>query len=441
MTAMHPSDLRTVPEDIARRIVLPEGHGDEAALFEAYRWLRENQPLGLADVDGYDPLRLVSTYADVMEIERQPELFPSAGGETKGSNNPILRSQADDEFTRRLTGGTPWHFPAVVNLDPPEHTEVRGIVADWFRPLQLKKWEEPVRELAREAIGKRLASGVNELDFVHDFALQYPLHVIMTIFGVPEADEPRMLALTQDFAGAPDPDLRRSDVDALSPEAAAQQLAATLADFRAYFAAMVEDRRARPRDDLATVIAQARREDGEYYSEAYSFGWFVVISTAGHDTTSSTMSAIMEQLALHPDVLAAVKADPSLIPNLVNEGLRWCSPVKHFMRQAARDTTVGGRTVRQGERLMLLYQSANRDAGVFDDPDTFRIDRRPNRHIAFGYGPHMCLGMHLAKQELRIMLEELLPRLESVEVTGERRIIRTNFLGGLRNLPVRLTIN
>ncbi|KOU59843.1 cytochrome P450 [Streptomyces sp. MMG1533] len=433
--------MRTVPDDIARRIVLPEGHGDESALFEAYRWLRRNQPLGLAQVDGYDPLRLVSTYADVMEIERQPALFPSAGVENKYEHSPILRSQAEDDFTKEITGGRVWHLPVVVNLDPPEHTQVRGVAADWFRPLQLKKWEEPIRELAREAIGRRLTGGVNELDFVQDFALRYPLHVIMTIFGVPEADEPLMLALTQDFAGAPDPELRRSDVDALSPQATARQLSATLDDFRAYFAAMVEDRRARPRDDLATVIAQARREDGEYYPDAYTIGWFLAISTAGHDTTSSTMSTIMEQLALHPDVLAAVKADPSLIPGLVNEGLRWCSPVKHFVRQAAQDTTVGGRTVGKGERLMLLYQSANRDVDAFDDPDTFRIERRPNRHIAFGYGPHQCLGMHLARQELRIMLEELLPRLESVQVVGERRIVRTNFLGGLRNLPVRLTLN
>ncbi|TDO46868.1 cytochrome P450 [Kribbella sp. VKM Ac-2527] len=281
---------------------------------------------------------------------------------------------------------------------------------------------------------------MNELDFVQEFALFYPLHVIMTLFGVPESDEPRMMALTQEFFGTADPDAQRADVEPLTPEAAAQQRAAAIKDFYAYFDVLVEDRRTTPREDLATLIASARTESGEYYANTFAYGWFIAIATAGHDTTSSTMAGTIEQLALHPDQLAVVQADMSLVPDLVNEGLRWSSPVKHFTRQATQDYTLRGREIRAGDRFMLLYQSANRDTDVFNDPDTFRLQRKPNKHIAFGYGPHMCIGQHLAKLELRVLFEELLPRIRSIAITGDRKVVQTNFVGGLRNLPVRLEL-
>jgi cytochrome P450 len=249
-----------------------------------------------------------------------------------------------------------------------------------------------------------------------------------------------MMALTQEFFGTADPDAQRADVEPLTPEAAAQQWAAAIQDFYAYFDALVADRRATPRDDLATLIASAKTESGEYYANTFAYGWFIAIATAGHDTTSSTMAGTIEQLAQHPDQLAAVRGDLSLVPDLINEGLRWSSPVKHFMRQATQDYTLSGQEIHAGDRFMLLYQSANRDAEVFDDPDTFRLQRKPNRHIAFGYGPHMCIGQHLAKLELRILFEELLPRIKSIELTGDRKVVQTNFVGGLRSLPVRLEL-
>jgi len=328
----------------------------------------------------------------------------------------------------------------VTYLDPPEHTMVRNIAAEWFRPASLKKWEDRIRELAREAIAGRLHSGPNDLDIVGDFALSYPLHVIMTLFGTPAEDEPRMMALTQEFFGTADPESQRADVTPLSPEAAAQQWSAAIRDFYAYFDALVEARRAEPRDDLASIIANARRPDGELYPKEVAYGWFIAIATAGHDTTSSTLAGILEALAQHPDQFARVKADPSLIPGLIDEGLRWVSPVKHFVRQASQDYLLSGQQIAEGDRLMLLYQSANRDADVFEAPGEFRLDRKPNRQIALGFGPHMCIGQHLAKQELRVMLEELLPRLISVEIIGDRKVVQTNFVGGLRRLPMRLEL-
>ncbi|MGY0541470.1 cytochrome P450 [Nocardioides sp. YJ-D4] len=441
MTTTAPAAASTVPDDIARRVVLPEGHREDEPLFEAYRWLRENAPLAQVAVEGYDPVWLVTKHADIMEIERQPEVFTSGGADEPGSHNPILQNQAGDEFTKSLTGGSLRILETLTYLDPPEHTMVKDIAAEWFRPASLKKWEDRIRGLAVEAIDRLLKPGANDLDVVSDFSVHYPLHVIMTLFGVPASDEPRMMALTQEFFGTADPDAQRADVEPLTPEAAAKQWSAAIQDFYAYFDALVEARRTEPRDDLATIVASARNpETGEYFPKEVAYGWFIAIATAGHDTTSSTLAGILEVLAQRPDQLELVQRQPELIPDLVNEGLRWVSPVKQFTRRAQQDYVLHDQQIRQGDRMMLLYQSANRDVDIFDAPDEFDLRRRPNRQIAFGYGPHMCIGQHLAKQELRIMLEELLPRIESLSVTGPRKVVQTNFVGGLRHLPMQLVL-
>lgn len=444
-TVEHVSSV-PIPKSIAEQIVLPEGHRDEVSLYAAYEWLRTNNPLGKVEVEGYDPLWLVTKHADIMEIEKQPpQIFNSGGGEDKGSHNPILTNQAGDAFTKSLTGGSLRILDTITYLDPPEHTAVKDLAADWFRPANLKKWEGIIRELAQESVAELRRSGT-EIDLVENFTKSFPLHVIMSLFGVPEEDEPRMMALTQDFFGVADPDEQRDDVEPplTPPEAAAQQFSAAIADFYAYFDALVEDRRANPpRDDLATLIAAGKDENGDYYPKTFAYGWFIAIATAGHDTTSTTLATGLHALIENPDQLARVQADPpSLIPpDLVNESLRWASPVKQFTRQASVDYTLRGQQIKKGDRLVLLYQSANRDSDVFDSPDTFRFDRKPNKHIAFGYGPHMCIGQHLAKIELRIMFEELLPKIAKLEQIGDARVLQTNFVGGLKNLPVRLELH
>jgi cytochrome P450 len=436
-STQEPTDL-DVPDWVANQVILAEGHRDEAALYEAYRWLRENNPLGIGYVDGFDPIYLVSKHADIMEIERQPHIFTNGGGENPGSENPILTNIAGDEFTKSLTGGSLRILETLPYLDPPEHTQVRNIAADWFRPRNLEQWETRIRALANEAVDRLLQTD-GELDFVQDFAKYYPLHVIMSLFGLPEADEPRMMSLSQDLFGTADPDAIREDIEPLSPAAAAQQWAAAVQDFYVYFDGLLQDRRANPRDDLATIIAGARTEDGEYYPPETAYGYFVAVATAGHDTTSATLATGIQALAQNPELLQRIRNDPSLIPDWVNETLRWASPVKHFMRTALSTYQLRGRSIDVGDRFMLLYQSANRDAEVFDDPDLFNIDRRPNKHIAFGYGPHLCIGMALAKQELRIMAEELLPKIESIELTGPSKVVQTTFVGGLKNMPVKIT--
>ena len=442
MTTTQQADTAILPEEIARRIVLPEGHSDLVALHDAYKWMRTNMPVGKAVVEGYDPLWLVSKYADIQEVEGQPEVFTAGGGpEHPGTDNPILQNTAGDEFTKSLLGGSLRILDAIPYLDPPEHTAVKNIAFDWFKPMQLKKWEDQIRVLAKADVEKLKSLSGQQIDLLDDWALRYPLHVMMTLLGIPETDEPRMMALTQEFFGTADPEHQREDVEALSPEAMAQMFSATIQDFFNYFDAWVEDRRANPREDLATLISLARQPDGEYWPKTFAYGWFTAICTAGHDTSSATLAGTLQQLALHPDVLARVRADTSLVPKLIQEGLRFIAPVKHFMRRAQEDYELNGQLIRAGERVMPLFQSGCRDEDVFTNPELFAIDRTPNNHLAFGFGPHTCVGQHLAKLELRVMFEELLPRLESIEVTGPGSVTQTNFVGGLKHLPARLVVS
>jgi cytochrome P450 len=430
----------TVPDEVARQIVLPEGHRDEAALYAAYRWVRENQPVGLATVEGYDPIWLVSKHADVMEVEKNTEIFSAGGGPEPGSHNPIFANQAGDAFTRRINNGSLRILDAIPYLDPPEHTQIKAITVDWFRPQSLRNREEAIRALAREAADKLVSlSKEGELDLVKQWSIFFPLHVVMTLFGVPEEDEPLMMSLSQDFFGVADPDEKREDVQELDEEAAAAQFAKAIQDFFAYFDRLVEDRRANPRDDLATIIAQARDENGEYLPKTYSYGYFVAIATAGHDTTSTCMANGLLELYRHKDQLEMVRNDPKLIRPMVEEIIRWTSPVKHFVRRVEQDHVLRGVQLKKGDRVMSLYQSANRDDDVISDPDRFDITRSPNRHLGFGFGPHMCLGMALSRLELAIAFEELLPRIEDVELVGDIKLMQTNFVGGPKNMPVRVT--
>lgn len=432
-----------LPEDVARQIVLPEGHSDLDALFAAYKWMRTNMPVGRAVVDGYDPLWLVSKHADIQEVESLSETFAAGGGpDNPGSNNPILTNQAGDAFTKQLLGGSLRILDALPYMDPPEHTEAKNAVFSALRPNNLKKFEDRIRDLAKDSVQHlvEISAAGATIDVVDDFAMAYPLRAVMQLVGIPQEEYPRMLRLTQEFFGVADPEHQR-EAEAVAPEVAAQQFAAVIQDYYAYFDTIVEDRRANPTDDLATVIATAKRRNGEYFSKTDCYGRYIEFATAGHDTTSATLAGTLRLLALHPDVLARVKADMTLVPRLMEESLRLVAPVKHFMRVALVDHTLGGQAIKAGDRIMPLFQSANRDDDVFDNPDEFDIDRTPNPHLAFGFGTHTCPGQHVAKMELRVMFEELLPRLNSIELTSPGSVTQTNFVGGFKHLPAKISVS
>jgi hypothetical protein len=246
-----------------------------------------------------------------------------------------------------------------------------------------------------------------------------------------------MLKLTQELFGAADPDLNRSHEGTVEREATdLDDLQATIADFFMYFKGITDERKAKPTEDLSTVIANGQI-DGAPINDFEAMCYYVIVATAGHDTTSSSTAGAIWGMCEYPEAFAKLKADPALIPGLVDESIRWVTPVKHFMRSATEDTELRGQAIAKGDWLMLCYPSGNRDEEVFEAADEFRPERSPNRHLAFGYGAHLCLGQHLAKMEMRILWEELLPRLSSLEFNGEPSRAEASFVGGPKRLPIR----
>lgn len=413
-----------VPPHIRDTLVDIRAYSD-GRIYDAYKWLRANDPLGTVEAEGYDRFRVVTRHADVMEISRQNDLF---------TNEPqsILFTQAEIERNVRESGGVT--VKSLIQMDAPEHPVYRDMTAHWFRPANLKLLEGRVRELARRAVDRMAASG-GRCDFVNEIALHYPLLVIMAILGLPEEDEPLMLQLTQGLFGAADPD---DLVDGVPPPQERDRSA--LFTMMAYFNKLTEDRRANPTGDLASLIANAK-VDGQPLDPLTTMGYYIIVATAGHDTTSSSTGGAMWALAQNPEEFAKLKADPKLIGPMIEEAIRWTSPVKHFMRTAREDTEINGQPIAKGDWLMLCYASANRDESMFADPDAFHVDRKPNRHVAFGNGGHLCLGQALARMEMRILFEELLPRLESVELDGEPKMSAATFVNGPIRLPIRYVMN
>jgi cytochrome P450 len=424
------SGAERIPDEIAFQAINPAAYADDS-VHEAFRWLRANNPLGKAELEGVYPFWLVTRHADILEISRQNDLFHS------GDMPTTFTTIEGDKMVRAMTGGSPHLVRTLVQMDAPDHPKYRIMTQSWFLPQNIRKLEDRIRTIARQHVD-HMASLGGECDFVNEIALYYPLRVIMEILGVPAEDEPRMLKLTQELFGAQDPELNRNKSSAETmqgPEALAA-LQGVIADFFMYFKTITDDRKANPRDDVASVIANGK-VDGEPINDFEAMSYYVIVATAGHDTTSSSTAGAIWGLCQYPEELARVKADPSLIPGLVDEAIRWTTPVKHFMRSATADTEIGGRKIAKGDWLWLAYPSGNRDETVFDDPDAFRVDRTPNKHLAFGYGAHLCLGQHLAKMEMRILFEELLPRLESLEFNGQPRRSLASFVSGPKSLPIR----
>jgi len=417
-----------IPDEIAWTLVDPTAYAG-ARIHDAYKWLRANNPLGRAELETYDPFWAVTKHAEILEVSRQNALFH------KGDRQTTLTNKEGDAKVRQLTGGSPHLVRTLVQMDAPDHPRYRALTQAWFMPNNIRGLDERIRRIAKSAIDKMMQKN-GECDFVRDVATGYPLHVIMEILGVPRVDEPRMLMLTQELFGSTDPDLGRKSDEPMDSARATELIQKVLLDFYNYFAKITADRRANPRDDLATVIANGKI-DGNLISEFEALSYYVIVATAGHDTTSSSTAGAVWALCENPSEFAKVKANPALIPGLVDEAIRWTTPVKHFMRSATADTELRGRKVAKGDWLMLCYASGNRDEEVFQDPYVFRADRSPNRHISFGYGAHLCLGQHLAKMEMRILFEELLSRLKSIEFAGEPQLSQAVFVNGPKRLPIR----
>ena len=348
-----------------------------------------------------------------------------------GCRQIILTSKADLEEVYRLRSKDGQDARNLIQMDLPEHAKYRMLTQSWFMPSNLRKIEGEVRATARQFVDKLLATG-GRCEFVETVALHYPMRVVMTILGVPVEDEPLMHKLTQQIFTQ---DEQSDGEGAISSHDRKSSLEAARQEFARFFGALAEDRRRNPRGDLATVIANAKI-DGEPLPFGQELGYFILMATAGHDTTTNGTAGSMLALAQNPGEFAKLKADPSLITSMVEESVRWTTPVKHFMRNAKEDAEVAGRRIAKGDLLMLSYYSANRDEAVWDDPYSFRVDRPNNGHLAFGHGAHVCLGQFLARMELRLFWEELLPRIKSLGLDGEATTHPANFINGPNHVPL-----
>ena len=401
-------------DEAAKLLADPLAYADEPKLHAALTHLRANAPVSWVEVPNYRPFWAITKHADIMDIERDNMLFTNWP-------RPVLTTAEGDELQAAAGVRT------LIHLDDPQHRVVRAIGADWFRPKAMRALKVRVDELARNYVDKMMAVGP-ECDFVQEVAVNYPLYVIMSLLGIPESDFPRMLKLTQELFGSDDSEFKRGSTN--------EDQIPALFDMFQYFNGVTAARREHPTEDLASAIANARI-DGEPLSDIDTVSYYLIVATAGHDTTSATISGGLHGLIENPDQLQRLRDNLDLMPLATEEMIRWVTPVKEFMRTAAEDTTVRGVPIAAGDSVLLSYVSGNRDENVFIDPFRFDVGRDPNKHLAFGYGVHFCLGAALARMEVNSFFTELLPRVKSIELTGAPEFVATTFVGGLKHLPVR----
>lgn len=409
-----------IDRDLDNALASNRTYGDLEAQHALFTRLRREDPLHWCEPEGYRPFWVVSRHADVMEVERASDLYLSAP-------RSKLFSIEFEQQIRAIMQGRPHLVRGLPQMDGRDHKVYRALGQAWFQPGSVKQLEARITELARRSLDE-LRDRAPRLDFYRDIAVWFPLRVVMMILGLPPEDEARLLRITQAYFGGTDPEVQKGS-----------DLIQATQDYVAYFEGIAEERRRRPTDDLSTIIAQARI-DGEPIDHYHASSYYVQVISAGHDTTSASIAGGLLALLQNPRQWRMLKEDPSLVNSAVDEMIRWVSPVKHFFRTAAADTVLRGQPISAGQHLMLSYPSANRDEEVFGDPFAFRIDRTPNRHVGFGYGPHICLGMFLAKLEMQVLFRELLQRVEDFELDGAPAWVETSFVGGLKRLPVRVTM-
>ncbi|MBO2458957.1 cytochrome P450 [Actinomadura violacea] len=383
---------------------------------EQLAWLREHDPVhrhhGDPDRD-YPPFWAVTRHADVVHVSRHPEIFSSY-------ERLALFDEPPEEHLalQRMM---------MLNQDPPEHTRKRGIVNRGFTPRAIGALADHIREICRGLVEETVARG-EEADFVRDLAAPLPLYVICELLGAPPEDREKIFTWSNTLIGGDDPEFQRTPEE--GQEAATQ--------LYAYANVLAADRRENPRDDIVTRLLQPDA-DGQVL-DGDEFELFVMLlSVAGNETTRNAATGGMLALLEHPEQWARLRADRSLVRTAADEIVRWVTPVNLFRRTAVRDTELGGRQISAGDKVVVFYSSANRDEAVFADPYAFDVGRDPNPHIGFGGGgPHFCLGSHLARLELSVLFETLLDTVPNIELGGNVRRLRSSFINGIKEMPVRV---
>ncbi len=392
---------------------------------ETFALLRSEAPVWWYDWPGGQGFWCVTKHADVVAVSRDTKTFSSA----QGAN---LEDLDEDMRVARQS---------MLETDPPRHTRLRGLVGPPFTPRAVKAYEAALRELTRAILDRALPMG--EFDFIEEIGKELPIRVLARLLGVPEADTDSLIDWGDRMIMNTDPDF--ADVLYDSPESEAYRLVpfrspAALELFE-YAHAVAAERRAQPRDDLVSTLVHTE-VDGERLTEQEFDTMFLLLVVAGNETTRQAIAHGMHALVEHPEEWARMRDDPELAWRTgAEEILRWSSPVLHFRRTATVDTEIRGQPIAAGDKVVVWYVSANFDEEVFDEPLRFDAGRTPNRHITFGGGgPHFCLGAHLAKLEVQILFDELLPRLRDLELTAPPERMRSNFTNALKRMPVRVEL-
>ncbi|HXF37615.1 MAG TPA: cytochrome P450 [Actinomycetota bacterium] len=391
----------------------------------AFRLLRERDPVHWQEEPPPNHgFWAVTRFRDIEEILKDTRTFSSARGIT-------LEEQTPEEVEARRS---------MIDMDPPRHTRLRKLVSRFFTRGAVAEYEGFVREQARIVLDRALPK--EEFDFVEEVSRELPIRVLARIMGVPERDLPMCIELGDAMIAQADPEYSRAVID--KEDTSEYRLlpfrSPAAVELMAYGHELAAERRREPRDDLVTKLVHAE-VDGERLSEREFDNFFCLLIVAGNETTRHAISHGMLALMDHRDQWRRLVEDPGLSPLATEEILRWASPTMHFRRTATRDLELGRKRIREGDKVVVWFVSGNFDQEVFPEPDRFDVTRDPNPHMAFGSGgPHICLGAHLARLEVRVMFEELLPRLADVERTGPVVRLRSNFINGIKHMPVRVEL-
>jgi len=367
----------------------------------------------------------ITKHADIVALSRQPRLWQNA---PRLAVFPDLEKEVEKRIAE--TGVAQQDARHLLNMDPPEHGRFRKLASSHFTPRALAPKRKSIEAISSGILDEFAKGGaVGEADFVEGVSVKLPLAVLLDMLGVPQSDWKLMMQWTNETIGATDPEYQQGQSALETAERSRLQLFG-------YFMRMVEERRKSPTDDIVSVIANATL-DGQHLPPIELLSFYYLLVVAGNETTRNATSGALLALIQNPGELEKLKRSPELIPRAVEEVVRWTTPVIQFCRTALVDSEVRGQRVRAGEAVCLFYPSANRDEDVFPDGDVFRVDRDPNPHVGFGIGEHFCMGANLARLELEVVLQQLVARIEEVELAGPVRRLRSSFVGGVKSMPIR----
>jgi cytochrome P450 len=390
----------------------PDGYV-EGPPHETFERLRDEQPVYWQDMPDGTGYWAVLRHADLVAVAREPKTYSASRG------GVVLEDLAPETLAMMQD--------MLLAMDPPRHVGYRRNVAPQFVPRVINQLEPRVRSICQEIM--RDAAERGDVDFVHDVCAKLPSQVVGELVGIPEEDWPQIHTWSERNSGGQDPDFSSGYSEDASN--------ATI-EMAMYAIGLAQQRRDEPRDDLTTLMLSMEL-DGEPMTDIQFGSFFVQLVTAGNDTTRTMLSSGLLAFLDHPDQLAQLRADHALIPDAVEEILRWANPLHYFRRTATRDTQLAGVDIAEGQKVGMIYTSANRDAKVFRDPHRFDIHRDPNPHLSFGTGEHFCLGVHLARLEGRVFFEELFDSFDTIQQTGDAKRQRSNLNNALKSLPVRLS--